>query len=157
MDFSGSVVKGGLGIIYPPNEGKDYKWYISGIYCQLGDYILPTTLYRNLKNPLIVLMEEIRLTTWDVWNPVNNGIFNSIFTISTGAGFLPWTVGSIPRHQSSYCQTMMKGCPSSPPKCIVFRFHETILSFGKPGSLRNVWYFYLHYPTANHKKSTEYR
>ena len=28
MDFSGSVVKGGLGIIYPPNEGKDYKWYI---------------------------------------------------------------------------------------------------------------------------------
>ncbi len=27
-------------------------------------------------------------TTWDVWNPVNNGIF----PISTGAGFLPSTV-----------------------------------------------------------------
>ncbi len=27
-------------------------------------------------------------TTWDVWNPVNNGIFS----ISTGAGFLPSTV-----------------------------------------------------------------
>ena len=27
-------------------------------------------------------------TTWDVWNPANNGIF----TISTGAGFLPSTV-----------------------------------------------------------------
>ena len=27
-------------------------------------------------------------TTWDVWNPVNNGIF----TISTDAGFLPSTV-----------------------------------------------------------------
>ena len=33
-------------------------------------------------------MEEIRLTTWDVQDPVNNGIF----TISTGAGFLPSTV-----------------------------------------------------------------
>ena len=32
-----------------------YKWYVSGLYCQLGDYILPTTLYRNLKNPLIFL------------------------------------------------------------------------------------------------------
>ena len=28
------------------------RQYISDIYCQLGDYILPTTLYRNLKNPL---------------------------------------------------------------------------------------------------------
>ena len=27
-------------------------------------------------------------TTWDVWNPINNGIF----TISTGAGFQPSTV-----------------------------------------------------------------
>ena len=23
--------------------GDIYKWYISGIYCQLGDYVLPTT------------------------------------------------------------------------------------------------------------------
>ena len=30
------LVKGGMG---PPNEGKDYTWYISSIYCQLGDYI----------------------------------------------------------------------------------------------------------------------
>ena len=35
-----------------PLEGKDYTWYISGIYCQLGDYIIPTTFYKNLKNPL---------------------------------------------------------------------------------------------------------
>ena len=33
-------------------------------------------------------MEGIWLTTWDVQNPLNNGIF----TISTGAGFLPSTV-----------------------------------------------------------------
>ena len=32
-------VKGGIGSIFDPPEGKDYKWYISGIYCQLGDYI----------------------------------------------------------------------------------------------------------------------
>ena len=24
-----------------------YKWYISGIYCQLGDYMPPTTFYGN--------------------------------------------------------------------------------------------------------------
>ena len=37
-----------VGIIQPPNEGKDYTWYISGIYCQLGYYMLPTTPYKNL-------------------------------------------------------------------------------------------------------------
>ena len=30
-----------------------YKWYISGIYCQLGDYMLPFTFYGNQKQPLI--------------------------------------------------------------------------------------------------------
>ena len=34
---------GGIGSIFYPPEGKDYKWYISGIYCQLGDYMRPTT------------------------------------------------------------------------------------------------------------------
>ena len=29
-----------------------YKWYISGIYCQLGDYMPPTTFYGNQKQPL---------------------------------------------------------------------------------------------------------
>ena len=37
-------VKGGLGSIWGHPEGKEYKWYISSIYCQLGDYMLPTTL-----------------------------------------------------------------------------------------------------------------
>ena len=45
---------------------------------------------------------------------------------------------SFPRHQS-YSIVIFSaddvGCPSSPPKCIAFRFHETILSFGEPGSL----------------------
>ena len=36
-------LKGGIGSIFDPPEGKDYKWYISGIYCQLGDYMPPTT------------------------------------------------------------------------------------------------------------------
>ncbi len=36
-------LKGGIGSIFHPPEGKDYKWYISGIYCQLGDYMPPTT------------------------------------------------------------------------------------------------------------------
>ena len=34
-------------MIYNPPEGKDYKWYISGIYCQLGDSIT----YHLLREP----------------------------------------------------------------------------------------------------------
>ena len=34
------------------NEGKDYTWYISGIYCRLGDYMLPTTFYKIFEYPL---------------------------------------------------------------------------------------------------------
>ena len=37
-----------------------------------------------------------------------------------------------PRHPPSYCHDWGV---RSPPKRIVFRFHETILSFGEPGSL----------------------
>ena len=44
------LVKGGRDYITP--QKAIYTWYISGIYCQLGDYILPTTLYQNLNNPL---------------------------------------------------------------------------------------------------------
>ena len=36
-------LKGGIGSMFDPPEGKDYEWYISCIYCQLGDYMLPTT------------------------------------------------------------------------------------------------------------------
>jgi len=36
-------------------------------------------------------MEEIRLTTWDVKNPVNTGINY----LSTGAGFPPSTVTAV--------------------------------------------------------------
>ena len=31
-----------------------YKWYISGIYCQLGDYMSPTTYEGNQETPLIM-------------------------------------------------------------------------------------------------------
>ncbi len=40
---------------------------------------------------VVLLMEEIRLTTWHVWNPANNGTF----TTSTGAGCLPSTASHI--------------------------------------------------------------
>ena len=30
-------------VAYNHPIGKCYKWYISGIYCQLGDYMVPTT------------------------------------------------------------------------------------------------------------------
>ena len=39
----------GAGGLYTPPEGKDYTWYISGIYCQLGDCILPN--YHLLQEP----------------------------------------------------------------------------------------------------------
>ena len=43
-------LKGGIGSIFHPPEGKDYKWYISGIYCQLGDYMLPIPPFRGTRN-----------------------------------------------------------------------------------------------------------
>ena len=48
-------MKGGRWYIYIYNhpEGNRYKWYISGIYCQLGDYISPTTYQGNQETPLI--------------------------------------------------------------------------------------------------------
>jgi len=44
---------------------------------------------------VVLLMAEILLTTWDVWNPIKIYI-NEINYLSTGAGFLPPTV---PKHQ----------------------------------------------------------
>ena len=38
-------------VAYITPEGKDYKWYISGIYCQLGDYMPPTSTYHLLREP----------------------------------------------------------------------------------------------------------
>jgi len=49
-------------------------------------------MFTNLKKTLedTVVGSEIRLTTWNVSNPVNDGIDY----LSTGAGFLPPTVCS---------------------------------------------------------------
>jgi len=49
------------------------------------------------------MVQKSQTTTWNVRNPVNNGIF----TISTGAGYLPSTVSvlSMKIHQP-YCQAM---------------------------------------------------
>ena len=41
MVVSGSLNSWGSVAFFTPPEGKDYKWYISGIYCQLGDYMPP--------------------------------------------------------------------------------------------------------------------
>ena len=50
-----------ISIFYPP-EGKDYKWYISGMFmyvsCQLGDYMLPTTPPKTNMEPENGPLEE---------------------------------------------------------------------------------------------------
>ena len=51
------------------------------------------------------------------------------------------------------------GCPSLSPKHIVFRFHETILSFGEPGSLPYKWtkkkqYFFHWFPTFTSRRGS---
>ena len=40
MVVSGSRKKKVGSVAYNPPEGKDYKWHISGIYCQLGLFIM---------------------------------------------------------------------------------------------------------------------
>ena len=49
-------LKGGRSHIIP--QLAVYTTYIPLIYCLLGGYILPTTLYRNLKNPLKKVLDE---------------------------------------------------------------------------------------------------
>ena len=55
---------------------------VLAIYCQIRSFCVLCSL------PTLLLMAEIRLTTWDVWNPIGNGINY----LSTGAGFQPSTV-----------------------------------------------------------------
>ena len=50
---------------------------------------LPQSKHHFLLEGVVLLMAEIRLTTWDVRNPKDNGKNY----LSTGAGFQPSTVG----------------------------------------------------------------
>ena len=51
-----------------------YKWYISGIYCQLGGYMPPTTFCGNQKQPLILVLKpsdhisQTKFMNLEVWN-----------------------------------------------------------------------------------------
>ena len=45
--------EGGRDYITPKGRQGLYLVYKQYIHCQLGDYILPTTLYKNLKNHLV--------------------------------------------------------------------------------------------------------
>ena len=75
-------VKGGRVYITP--QEAIYKWYISGIYCQLGDYILPTTLYRNLKIPLMCGCLHPRSLTF---SPLKNDAWKMILSFWVPAYF----------------------------------------------------------------------
>ena len=70
-----------------------------------------TSLFRNpccifqRVEPAILLMEEIRLTSWDVKNIANTGVNY----LSTGAGFLPSTVSTSKSYRSAHCPTSILG------------------------------------------------
>ena len=76
-------------------RGKDYitpqkpiyTWYISGIYCQLDDYILPTTLYKNLKHPLTIPKQPLSTILRYTNQPVecNIYIYTNIVTFAKGS------------------------------------------------------------------------
>ena len=84
------LVIGGRDFITP--QEAIYTWYISGMYCQLGDYILPTTLYKNLKNPLTggqsstsTLQETNSKSTWKMngWNTIVSFWGRAYFQVQT--------------------------------------------------------------------------
>ena len=62
-------LKGGIGGIVHPPIGSIYHLYTTYSPCLLGGYIIPTTLYRNLKNPLKFdpLAVKIFLRRHDNW------------------------------------------------------------------------------------------
>ena len=61
MDYSGDMVIGARDFFKPPNEGKDYSWYISGKktanwvnIC----FLSPITIYKNLKTLLTIQLNK---------------------------------------------------------------------------------------------------
>ena len=57
------LMGGGLYRITPEGNIIIYKWYISGIYCHLGDYKLHTTYLGNQKQPLKLPVPGANKTT----------------------------------------------------------------------------------------------
>ena len=70
-------LKGGIGSIFHPPEGKDYKWYISGIFpANWGmDYATDPTLYGNqhpnhwLDSSTCLFVSD---SAWPPWNPLRD-------------------------------------------------------------------------------------
>ena len=58
------LVIGGRDLYYIIPWKAIYTWYTSGMYCQLGDYMLPTTFYKKLKDPVSIFPGCILY--WDV-------------------------------------------------------------------------------------------
>ena len=84
-------------------------------------------------------MEEIRLTSW--YGSLSHDLQGFIHPRWLLRDFLhqqyQWSYGPlpIPKNPGSPCQMMSKGCIITETKRKVFRFHDTILSLGEPGSL----------------------
>ena len=55
-------------VAYNHPIGKDYKWYISGIYCQLGDHISP--LLREPGNSIDYFL-RVGLAFWEGGHPAD--------------------------------------------------------------------------------------
>ena len=51
---------------YNPPIGSIYHLYTTYSPCLLGGYMLPTTLYRNLKNPLNIPVPWIQKLRWNL-------------------------------------------------------------------------------------------
>ena len=74
MDYSGSC-NWWQEVYNHPNAGKDYTWYISCMYYQLGDFMSPTTHYRKQKQLLMKLtycwwLRNILPPTLYVWTRI---------------------------------------------------------------------------------------
>ena len=75
MDYSGSC-NWWQEVYNHPNAGKDYTWYISCIYYQLGDFISPTTHYGETEATIdetnILLVVEEYITSHPLRSNQNN-------------------------------------------------------------------------------------
>ena len=60
-----------------------YKWYISGIYCQLGDYTSPTTFTRGTGNNYWDFHHLPPSTTWRII-PFSNWLVTTIYKANLG-------------------------------------------------------------------------
>ena len=100
-------------------------WFLSGICCQLGDYMLPSPLHNNLKYLLTICFQLPKNNSVFFFNsgelPVNRAhVFWPLFGQKIACGLLGFSL-----QHGSFCRTTgVSTTEPNPASPIVYSFHK---------------------------------